>query len=171
MAKSMRYSKRFKKTKRGDLFFRAAKQEDKGKLRSAFHLYLATARAGDSSCQVNLGNRCDGGTGVQRNRLAARYWYKRAYRRGESSAAHNLGVMWRNERKFKRARNWFEKAVLLGDDEANLEIAKHYLQVEPDPVRAIACLEKVCKSPCVSQAALEEASKLLEQTKKRVKRI
>ena len=171
MANSERYSKRSKNSKTDDLFTRADKQADKGNLRSAFRLYLAAAKEGDSSCQVNLGNCYDDGTGVLRNRSAALYWYKRAYRRGESSAAHNLGVMWRNEQKFKRARNWFEKAVLLGDDEANLEIAKHYLQVEPDPVRAIACLEKVCKSNCVSQAGLEEASKLLKQTRKRVKRI
>ena len=171
MAKSGRYSKRSRNSKTDDLFTRAAEQVDKGNLRSAFRLYLAAARAGDRSCQVNLGNCYDDGTGVRRNRSAALYWYMRAYRRGESNAAHNLGVMWRNEQKFKRARNWFEKAVLLGDDEANLELAKHYLQVGRDPVKAVACLEKVCKSNCVSQAGLEETSKLLKQNKKRVNRI
>jgi TPR repeat protein len=170
MAKTGRSSTRSKDSKTDVLFIRAAEQADKGNLRSAFRLYLAAARAGNSGCQVNLGNCYDDGTGVRRNRSAALYWYKRAYRRGESIAAHNLGVLWRNERKFKRAREWFEKAVLLGNDEANLEIAKHYLEAEPDPERAIVCLEKVCESNCVSQAGLEEAKKLLKATKKRVKR-
>ena len=118
---------------------------------------------------MNLGNCYDDGTGVRRNRSAALYWYKRAYRRGESNAAHNLGVRWRNEQNFRRARNWFERAVRLGDDEANLEIAEHYLQVELDFCKSIADLEKVCKSNWVPQAGLEEASKLLKETKKRGK--
>ncbi len=170
MAKSPSNLMRSRNSKTDDLFIRAAKQADKGKLRSAFRLYLAAAKAGDSSCQINLGNFYDDGTGVRRNRSAALYWYKRAYRHGESCAAHNIGVMWRNEQKFERALGWFEKAVILGDDEAHLEIAKHYLRVERNPVKAIPHLLKVCKANCVSEAGLEEASRLLQRARKRVKR-
>ncbi|PYU60163.1 MAG: hypothetical protein DMG56_08640 [Acidobacteria bacterium] len=122
-----------------------------------------------NSCQINLGNFYAGGTGVRRNRSAAMYWYKRAYRRGEPCAAHNIGVMWRNEKKYRRALQWFKKAVRLGDDEAKLEIAKYYLEVEHNPERAIPHLKKVCESNCVTEAGLEEASRLLERERKRVK--
>jgi TPR repeat protein len=170
MAKSTNSQKRLRKSKTDDLFIRADKQADEGNLKSAFRLFLEAAKAGDSSCQINLGNFYDAGTGVRRNRSAAMYWYKRAYRRGEPCAAHNIGVLWRNEKKYRRALEWFRKAVRLGDDEANLEIAKYYLEVEHDPERAMPHLKKVCESNCVTEAGLDEAGRLLEREKKRVKR-
>jgi|SRR5215472_11309127 len=157
------------KAKTDDLFLRADKHAEEGNFKLAFRLYLAAAKAGDTSCQINLGNLYDEGSGVRRNRSAAMYWYKRAYRRGEPCAAHNIGVMWRNEKKYGQALNWFKKAVRLGDEEANLEIAKHYLKVEENPVKAIPHLEKVCVSNCVTEAGLEEARNLLRRARKRVR--
>ena len=125
--------RRSQKAKTDALFICADKHADEGNFKLAFRLYLAAAKAGDTSCQINLGNLYDQGSGVRRNRSAAMYWYKRAYRRGKASAAHNIGVMWRNEKKYGQALNWFKKAVRLGDDESNLEIAKHYLRVEENP--------------------------------------
>ena len=118
-------------------------------MRSAFRLYLAGAKSGDSGCQLNVGSLYDAGTRVRRNRKAALRWYKRAYRAGSASAATNIGILWRNEKKPTRALGWFRKAVRLGDDEANLEIALHYLRNELNPAKAIPHLESVCKSNCV----------------------
>ena len=171
MPKSTNCKMRLRKSKTDDLFIRADKQADKGNFKSAFRLFLAAAKAGDSACQTNLGNFHDEGTGVRRNRPAAMYWYKRAYRRGASCAAHNIGVMWRNEKKYNRALKWFKKAVKLGDDQANLEIAKHYLEVEHNPQRAIPYLKKVCESNCVTEAGLEEANALLGRARKNINRI
>ena len=98
------------------------------------------------------------------------YWYKRAYRRGVACAAHNIGVMWRNDGKYGRSLYWFMRAVRLGDDEANLEIAKHYLQVEQNSSKAIPILEKVCTSDSVTEAGAEEARALLRRAKKRARR-
>jgi TPR repeat protein len=113
------------KAKASALFIRADQEEERGNLRSAFRLMLSAARLGDTGAQVNVGNYYDDAKGVQRNRSAALYWYKRAYRRGDSGAANNIGVLWRKEKQFKRALGWFVRAVKLGDDEANLEIGKH----------------------------------------------
>jgi tetratricopeptide (TPR) repeat protein len=152
------------------LFTRADGQEGKGKLRSAFRLFLAAAKGGEQGCQINLGNHYDAGKGVRRNRAAALYWYKRAYRRGASEAASNIGILWRNENKPKLALEWFRKSVRLGDEEANLEIAKYYLLNELDPARAIRHLEQVRPSPYVTQAGVEEARTLLRQAKRLSKR-
>jgi TPR repeat protein len=94
------------------------------------------------------------------------YWYKRAYRRGDGCAAQNIAVMWRNEGRHKKALEWFRKAVKLGDDEANLEIAKYYLQVEQQPIKAVPYLKKVCGSNWVTEAGLEEARVLLRRARK-----
>lgn len=157
------------KSKVDGLFIRANKQEEAGNSKAAFRLYLAAAKAGDTSCQINVGNLYDAGSGVRRNRSAAMYWYKRAYRRGDACAAHNIGVMWRNDGNYRRALNWFKRAVRLGDDEANLEIAKHYLQVEVNSLKAIPHLEKVCAANRVTEAGLEEARTLLRRARKSVK--
>jgi|ERR1700722_621529 len=146
-----------------ELFDRAAKYEEKGDMRSAFRLYLAGAKSGDSACQLNVGNLYAAGTGVRPNREAALRWYKRAYRAGSASAATNIGVLWRSEKKPTRALDWFRKAVRLGDEEANLEIALHYLLNERDPAKAIPHLENVCKSNCVTQAGAEKAARVFEK--------
>jgi TPR repeat protein len=151
------------------LFSRASKCEEKGNMRSAFRLYLAGAKSGDPGCQVNVGNLYDAGTGVRRNKAAALRWYKRAYHGGSASAASNIGVLWRNEGKAKRALDWFRKAARLGDDEANLEIAQHYLRNERNPVKAIPHLENVCKSNRVTQAGAERAFRILNKIRKQSK--
>jgi TPR repeat protein len=163
MAKSRNSLEQTRKSKNDEVFIRADKLEDKGQLKSAFRLFLAGAKAGDSSCQLNVGNYYDDGKGIRRNRAAALRWYKRAYRRGISAAAHNIGILWRNEQNPKRAFSWFMRAIRMGDDEAHLEIAKHFLKNESNPRKAIPHLRKVCQSDRVTEAGAEEAAKLLKQ--------
>jgi TPR repeat protein len=149
------------KSKASELFTCADQQNDLGHLRSAFRLMLAAAKLGDVGAQVNVGNYYVDGKGVRRSRASAFYWYKRAYRRGDSGAAHNIGVFWRNEGDFQRALYWFSRAVRLGDEESNLDIGKHFLHNEKNPRRAIAYFKRVKSSGWVSEAGVEEAAELL----------
>jgi TPR repeat protein len=144
------------------LFQRADRQLEAGNLRSAFRLFLWGAKAGDTSCQVNLGNLYADGTGVKPSRERALYWYRRAYRRGETCAASNIGVVFRDEGNFKRALAWFERAAELKDGDANLEIAKIYL-ARNDKTKAIHYLRETRKAESVTEASEEEAEKLLKQ--------
>ncbi len=163
-------SKQSRKSRTDVLFFRADKLEDSGNLKAAFRLFVAGAKAGDRSCQLNVGHYYDDGKGIRRNRAAALYWYKRAYRRGDALAAHSIGIMWRNEEKPKRAITWFRQAVNMGYHEANLEIAKYYIGNENSLREAIPHLERVCRSNWVSEAGAEEAAQLLKQARKKLKR-
>jgi hypothetical protein len=72
--------------------------------------------------------------------------------------------MWRNEKKFIRALKWFKKAVAMGDDESNLEIAKCYLALRDSPIKAARYLKIVLRSkqPC-TEAGVEEAKELLKE--------
>src|ERR1700741_4619993 len=108
-----------KKARAEGLFLRADKQEKQGKMQAAFRHMLAAARLGSVSAQINVGNYYDSGQGVRRNRAAALYWYKRAFRRGYSSAAHNIGIVWRNEGNHRRSLYWFFRAVVMGTEESN----------------------------------------------------
>ena len=157
--------------KRGDMrsgrieaWVRADKEWDRGRLRPAFRLMLAAAKMGESGAQVAVGYMYDNGVGTRSNKQAALYWYKRAYRRGESCAAHNIGTVWRDVGNSKRALYWFERAIRMsdGDDgEASLEIAKLYLRKEPR--KAALFLKRVCKSKFVTQDAVQEAQRLLKR--------
>jgi TPR repeat protein len=168
MAKLQRSSKQSRKSKTDDLFSLADKLEDSGDLRAAFRLFLAGAKAGDRNCQLNVGNYYDDGKGTRRNRAAGLYWYKRAYRRGDAAAANNIGILWRNEGKSKRALSWFRRAVKMGENEANLEIARYYLGNENSPRKAIPYLQRVCRSNRVTEAGAEEAERLLNQARKKI---
>jgi TPR repeat protein len=151
------------KSKGEALFFRADKMRDRGELKPAFRLFLAAASAGHKGSQVNVGYCYDTGCGTRRNRSAALYWYNRAYRRGDASAAHNIGTIWRQEQKTLRALKWFQRAVKLGDDDSNLEIAKHYLVNGNDSRSAVSYLKKVCRSNRVTEASVKEAKLLLKK--------
>ena len=155
-----------RKSRASTLFIRADKCEERGEMGSAFRLMLAAAKLGDTGAQVNVGNYYADGKGVRRNRSAALYWYKRAYRRGDPCAANNIGVLWRDEKNLQRALSWFFRAVKLGDDEAHLEIGKHYLHNEKNPRKAIPHFEHVKQSDWVTEAGVEEATKLLAAAKR-----
>lgn len=166
MRKIKSVSRQSNRAKAGALFFRADRVWDEGHLRSAFRLFLSAAKAGDVSSQLNVGYFYYRGVGLRRDRKRALYWYKRAYRRGNASAAKNIGIVWRDSQQPRRALSWFHRATKLGDDDANLEIGKHYLQIEHDPVTATSYLELVLKSDRVSESSQEEASRLLGKCKR-----
>jgi Sel1 repeat-containing protein len=138
-------------------------------MRATFRLMLAAAKLGNSSAQINVGNYYDDGRGVQRNRSAALYWFKRAYRRRDSTAAHNIGCVWRREGKPLRSLYWFSRAVELGDEESNLDIGKHFLHNEKNPRKAIVYFKRVRPTGWVSEAGAEEAARLLKEAKRRLK--
>jgi TPR repeat protein len=151
------------------LFYRADKEWEEGKPQSAFRLFLTAAKAGDRAAQTNIGYFYDNGIGIRRNKVKALYWYKRAYRRGDASAAHNIATIWRDKHKPQRALAWFRRAIRLGNDSSNLDFAKHYLQNESDLRKAIGYLIKVSRSDRVSEAEQEEAMQLLKAANKKLK--
>ena len=143
------------------LFKLANDHWEKGNLQTAFRIFLAAAKAGNASSQLNVGHFYDEGIGVRANRSAAIYWFKRLYRRRkDAAAATNIGIIWRDEGSSKRALRWFEKAIGLGDEDTNLDVAKIYLS-QQDIDKAIPYLEKTLKSNYVTEASAEEARSLL----------
>jgi TPR repeat protein len=157
------------KAKAEALFTRADRAEERGDRKSAFKLMLAAAKLGEQGAQLNVANYYADGTGTQRNHSTALYWYRRAYRRGYSPAANNIGILWRNKGRSQRSLYWFRRAVALGNEESNLEIAKHFLNNENAPRKAISYLKRVTASQRITEAGLEEAALLLRESEKRLK--
>jgi uncharacterized protein len=170
MSRSLRSERKSRTLEAREMFERAYREWKRKNVRVALRLFVAAAEAGDKGAQVNVGYFYDKGIGIRPNRMKALYWYKRAYRRGDAGAANNIGTIWRDQNNMKLALTWFEKAVKLGEDGSNLEIAKYYLRVQHDPEKAIGYLNKVCRSDRVAAVELEEANRLLNQARKMLKR-
>ncbi len=148
------------------MLLRAHKQWNDGEPRSAFRLIMAAAKLGDPYGQQSLGYFYDVGIGVKPNRESAMLWYMRAYRQGDACSANNIGTIYRDEGDSKRALKWFERAVELGDPDANLEIAKIYIGEKNQIVKAIPYLRRVIKAKArldVTVASQEEAQRLLKK--------
>jgi TPR repeat protein len=147
------------------LFVKASAQWDRGKLRSAFLLFLESAKLGDSGAQHNVAYFYDVGVGMKQNRAKALYWYKRAFRRGLGGAAGNIGTIFRDEMNSKQAMLWFARAVSLGDADCNLNIAKMYLAENEKDRRAVIYLHRTVKAKPsqVTEASKEEAALLLNR--------
>jgi uncharacterized protein len=145
------------------LYQRADRLWSQGRMRPAFRLFLAAAKAGIVPAFRTVGQFYDRGDGVKANQEAALYWYRRAYRHGSESAANNIGCIWRDRGKLSRAMWWLKQAVKLGDDDANLNIAKVYLRRRRNLAKAEEYLNKVCKSKRVTRGSKEEARQLLKK--------
>jgi hypothetical protein len=147
-----------------DKWFREASASwEEGRIKEAFRLFLAAAKAGDPSSQLNVGFFYDTGLGVKKSRPQAMYWYRRAWRRGETIAATNIAIVYRDEGRLRLALRWFEKAVALGDDDAMLDMARLYAGSLANPTKARRLLRKVLASKNVTEESQEQAARLLEQ--------
>jgi TPR repeat protein len=115
-------------------------------------------------CQINVGIFYADGIGVKRNRERALYWHRLAYRRGSGAAAANVGVLFRDEGKIPQALAWFKRAVKLQNADANLQIAKIYLQ-KADESKAVIYLRRTSNAMPnhVTEASREEAQDILRR--------
>jgi TPR repeat protein len=152
----------------GDLYSRAGEAWSRGRLRSAFRLFLAAAEKGNRLAYDTLGSFYDRGVGTKRDETAALYWYRRAYRHGSFIAPNNIGVIYRDRKNLRRALVWFQRAVEHNDASANLNIAKIYLKDKQDIDKATHHLNEVCGADAdnTTESAKEEARKLLKQLEK-----
>lgn len=148
------------------LYQRAEAEWSRNRLRSAFRLFLFVAEHGVVPAFGTVAQFYDFGTGVKVDQEAALYWYRRAARHGDCSAANNIGCIWRDRGKLSRALAWLERAVKLGDPDANLNIALVYLRQKRDPAKAAIYLTKISRSVRATEGSREEARLLLKQLRK-----
>ena len=145
---------------------RANRQWEAGNLKSAFRLFLAGAKAGEVACQNILGTFYSDGLGIKPNREKALYWYRVAYRRGDFCAAHNLGILFRDEGNPKAALKWFERAVKRGLIDTNLDLARIYLDSIPNHKKAIYHLRMILKAEPLREVSRDSQAKARHILKK-----
>jgi uncharacterized protein len=148
------------------LYMEADLLDDSRRYPEALPLLLKGAKAGDTSCQILLGNYLsDGRKGVPINQERAVYWYKQAYKQGSSTGAHNLAMHYRKQGDVDAAYRWYELAVKSGDNEAHLELAKIWLRDRGNKTKAIKHLKAVFRGAPhnVSELGCDEARVMLRR--------
>ncbi len=147
------------------LRLRGQTQSDRGSGLKAFRSLLAAAKLGDEEAQVSVGYDYAYGITRKANIGEAFRWWKRAYRRGSWAAAFNLGMYFRDAKKWAQAVRWFERAVHAGDEDGLIEIAKIHLRYAGDRAEGLRYLRLAvaAKGRLTEPARLETARILKEQ--------
>jgi TPR repeat protein len=143
---------------------------DNGQYRLAFRRWLAGARRGDMTAQLNLGYFYDCGLGVEKSGSKALRWYKRAHKQGHAAAASNAGTVYRDRGEFQTALTWFERAVAFGDIGTHWEIARMYFRQRKDIPSTIRHLRATIQGKPrvdVTRWSFEAANRLLWRLERR----
>ncbi|GJL94495.1 MAG: hypothetical protein DHS20C05_09000 [Hyphococcus sp.] len=109
-------------TDKADAYFlRGLECEEAGDIDRALKYYRKASRLGVPQAQCSLGTLYDDVIKPD-NPQKAVYWYKRAVKNGDSMAAYNLAIHYRNLSKPKWHKFWMRKAAAMGDEDAKSEI-------------------------------------------------
>lgn len=74
--------------------------------------FWRAAEHGSAAAQNTLGVMLSNGDGVRKNVDQALFWLKKAYRSGNSCAAQNIAITYRENGDLKAAVKWFRNAAL-----------------------------------------------------------
>jgi TPR repeat protein len=138
---------------------------DEGRLVKAFPLLLAAAKLGDEEAQVLLGYDYAYGTSGKVDEQRAVHWWKRAYRQGSWDGAFNLGMFFRDTKRWKESVKWFGRAAKLGDVDGLVEIAKIHLRYQGDRPEGLRYLKlaRAAKAKLTAPEQLELERLVKEQ--------
>lgn len=128
------------------------------RIRAGAALVAAAADEGHVPAFQRLALCYDCGEGVQRSEEAALYWYRRAFRGGDVSAAFNASTVYRDRGDRRGQRRWLRRGADLGDPDAVLELAKLTLDskvtvaARTEALRGLAKLARQAGTPLGAEA-------------------
>ncbi|MGB9235502.1 MAG: tetratricopeptide repeat protein [Terriglobales bacterium] len=110
--------------------------------RKALEWFRRAAEHGCAPAQNKFGLLLDEGKVFRRNRHEALKWIRKAFRGGDTCAPNNIAIMYRESGRMGEAVRWFKKAVIVGDDDALIQLGVHYYWgkgARKNPAAAIRC--------------------------------
>jgi uncharacterized protein len=105
---------------------------------------------------ILLGN----GTAVGKNVDEALLWLRKAFRAGNSCAAQNIAITYRENGDQKTAFKWFRRAAEAGDGDALIQLGIHYYWgkgVRRNPRAAVRCFRAATKVKDISGWGRDDA--------------
>jgi uncharacterized protein len=150
-----------------DALFRIADAaEEGGNFELARQSFERGAALGDASCIMRLAYMYDvGGLGVEIDKVRAMQLYRRAWRQGCPGCATNIAILYREQGNHRAMFQWFKREADAGCGDAQLDLAKCYLNgtgVRKSAQAALRCFAAAIGSENVTEASREEAQAILE---------
>jgi TPR repeat protein len=105
---------------------------------------------------ILLGNK----RGVRKNVEEALFWLRKAFRAGESCAAQNIAITYRENGDLKTAFKWFRRAAEAGDGDALIQLGIHYYWgkgVRKNPRAAVRCFRAATRVKNISGMGRDDA--------------
>lgn len=129
----------------------------------ALHWYTLSAQQNHASSQIALGNLLSTGNGIKRDIEAAIFWTKQVIKQGSSSAAHNLGTIYRDLNNPTLSFNWYRRAVDMGNLDSQFQVGLCYLLgygTKTDYKAAHNCFKQILmdKTSNICERTIEDAS-------------
>jgi uncharacterized protein len=129
-------------------------------LAKAAQWFRRAAEHGSAPAQNYLGILLGNGNGVRKNVKEALLWLRKAFRAGDSCAAQNIAVTYRENGDLKTAFKWFRKAAEAGDGDALIQLGIHYYWgkgVRRNPRAAVRCFRAATKIEYISESGRDDA--------------
>lgn len=104
-------------------FYKADELFNEEKFEEAFKLLLLGANSGDTSCMTRVALMYADGQGVEKDMDKSLHWDMEATEKGDYSGALNAGISFKFLNMHEKAKEYFNKALDLGNGEAAFELA------------------------------------------------
>jgi TPR repeat protein len=143
-----------------ELYARADALDDTGAHADAFALFRQLAEQGhvEAMSRVALMYEIASGTPYDREQSIA--WDMRAIAAGSELSRFNLAITYRRQGNIREAKRWFEDALVHGDGEAALELAKLYTVSDLERQTVARYLDLALNSDSLTPQSREEAEEL-----------
>jgi TPR repeat protein len=146
--------------------------QDAGDHHRARRAFEQGAALGDIWCLLRLAYMFDIGLGVEADKAFAMRCYQRAWRRGHSEvAANSIALLYREAGDRRAMFRWFLRAAERGDDGAQVDVAKCYLDgigVRKSVPEGMKRLAAAVAGANICEAEREEAAALLAKFRPRL---
>jgi uncharacterized protein len=122
--------------------------------------FRRAAEHGSAPAQNHLGILLGNGSGVRKNVEEALFWLRKAFRAGNSCAAQNIAITYRENGDLKTAFKWFRRAAEAGDGDALIQLGIHYYWgkgVRRNPRAAVRCFRAATKAKNISGVGRDDA--------------
>lgn len=122
--------------------------------------FRRAAEHGNSPAQNSLGVLLGNGDGARKNVEEALSWLRKAFHAGDSCAAQNIAITYRENGDLKAAVKWFRKAAEAGDGDALIQLGIHYYWgkgVRKNPDAAVQCFRAAIKANNISGVGRDDA--------------
>ena len=122
--------------------------------------FRRAAEHGSAPAQNNFGILLGNGSGVRKNVEDALLWLRKAFHAGESCAAQNIAITYRENGDLTTAFKWFRRAAEAGDGDALIQLGIHYYWgkgARRNPRAAVRCFRAATRVKNISGMGRDDA--------------